>query len=507
MCTNPITIKNRTLHFTKENSPLYIKVPCGHCYECEQQKQQEWFVRNYFHWLEQSANSSFFYTLTYNNENIPKFNSCGRTILCFSKRNVQLFLKRLRKRLSKLGITLSYMISSEYGELYKRPHHHALFYLSERMNPYAFYKLVEETWQYGFVKYGDNVGQLMDVRGIRYVTKYITKDISYMREDGLDILKAVYSRYQRLLDYINYRYTLKLDWSLHVDLRDYKFYVKHFNGTKVTEDSHEFELSKTLLNKVRSIYNSIIPFHFQSTYLGCKQLDKLTAEEMLNERVNILQTDGSIRHYPLPRFYKRKLWYDAVENENDGKCNKYVLNDAGKKHFLDSLDMKIQKRKEQFQNALLLAPKVTDDHLKMINVQDGIFFVNRHDLTYFLEHVDLDLDVLAIYDVVFQGRLNYFENCELNETLIKCNYTDIVNYHLSFTADYDMGKVYQMKEQACEHLLDPFLFDNDVFFQPYDKLSTILNVILIANRDAENREKKYNEELARKTRELLTKLN
>lgn len=482
-------------------------VPCGKCFECQQQKQNEWFVRNYFQWQSQPANTSFFYTLTYNNESVPKFSTKWSVCLVFSKRHITLFLKRLRKRLLKIGITLRYMVTSEYGEKYKRPHYHALFYLSCPVNPFVFYKMVEDAWQYGFVKYGENVGVISDMRGIRYVTKYVTKDMSFMLQNSGDLIKYVYNRYIDLLNYLNNRYDLHMDWTLYVDLVDYTFRVRHFDRRYLSKEHPHYEFSQTFLEKVRSQFKKFQPFHLQSTNLGAAKLEELTDYEKDSEYIRIFNKDGSFKEYPLPRYYRRKLWYDAVENENDGKLNSFVLNKHGIQHHLDSLDAKINRKQEQYTNALLLASKATIEDVQAVNRATGLSFVKPIDLTYFLQHLDIDLRKLAIYDIVFKGRVNYFNNKYLTSDMLLSNYHDIVKFHLTASANYDMGRVCEMDREQFERYVEPYLFEKEVFFSVYHTTSLLLDAFAISQRFASVKAKEYRETLARKTREVFNKLN
>lgn len=200
MCLQPRTILNRSHHFD-ETKPQYLVVPCGRCDECRRKKQNEWFVRCFYEW-HSNPHRTYFYTLTYNQEHLPKYLGVPH----FSKRDIQLFIKRLRYELSGYGCKLRYMICSEFGELYHRPHYHALFYISEDIHPARFYKIVEKSWQNGFVKYGDNMGRVISTSGISYVTKYVTKDMSHVDLLFPKLAAKVYQRYDALLNYINYRW-------------------------------------------------------------------------------------------------------------------------------------------------------------------------------------------------------------------------------------------------------------------------------------------------------------
>jgi len=82
------------------------------------------------------------------------------------RRHYQLFLKRLRKSLSKNGRSLRYFLVGEYGTDNGRPHYHAcVFGLSHIEVP-----LVAATWPYGFVRVDK-----LDAGLAQYVCKYVVK--------------------------------------------------------------------------------------------------------------------------------------------------------------------------------------------------------------------------------------------------------------------------------------------------------------------------------------------
>ena len=74
-------------------------VPCGRCVACLANKQNDWAVRLLAE-LQDSLYAHFL-TLTYTDHDLPRSEE-GHSTLC--RRDVQLFMKRLRKRCSTLGI-------------------------------------------------------------------------------------------------------------------------------------------------------------------------------------------------------------------------------------------------------------------------------------------------------------------------------------------------------------------------------------------------------------------
>lgn len=490
MCLSPRYIINRSSHFDA-SQPLKIAVPCGRCDECASQAKNDWFVRCWMEHLHGGNVISFFYTLTFNNEHLPKFGD----IPVFSKRVCQLFLKRLRYYLGK-GVRMKYFLTSEFGEKYGRPHHHVCFFLDTFINPFVFYKMVQKAWSYGFVKYGDNAGVIYGYKGIQYVCKYVTKDFMYTDSFETVLCKrvfsdvlALYERFRRLYR-INYPYFMslrdnKITWKYCVyDYSDCGFRAVFIDDLfrELHPDDKMLPVIDKLTTKFRRLRDSMMPFHLQSTGLGSQYARELVCPV---DELPILE-DAGVRKYAIPRYYRRIFWYDCVENENDGKRTRFVLSEAGKQHLLESLDDDIKHCRDKALQALGTdVSRCDEDFLKDVNCRIPVDyeFLDVRDLSYFLSHVDLDLDVLAKYVCVFRGRLCYqgFEAFPLSESVVKDSYFDFVQYHLYYCADYDLGKVYQNKS-LCGRL-ESCLFDHHPFFQPYEFLWSVLTAILGVSSD------------------------
>ena len=118
--------------------------------------------------------STFFITLTYEDSHVPmEFGSDGLPLFyTTSKRDVQLWFKRIRKRcVSDLG-RIRYFIVSEFGENTGRPHYHAIVFTDVRCSLDYMTEAINETWQKGYI---NDVQFLKGNGGLRYVANYITK--------------------------------------------------------------------------------------------------------------------------------------------------------------------------------------------------------------------------------------------------------------------------------------------------------------------------------------------
>lgn len=155
--------------------PFYLKsvgsmLPCGKCVECLNSYSTEFAVRCMLEAREHSENC--FLTLTYNNENCPE---------SVSKRDFQLFIKRLRFSLSQSNIKIRIFGSGEYGSQGGRPHYHIivfgfipkdLVFLMNTKKGEKIYKsdFISSLWGKGFISVGD-----LTFNTAKYCAKYLQK--------------------------------------------------------------------------------------------------------------------------------------------------------------------------------------------------------------------------------------------------------------------------------------------------------------------------------------------
>lgn len=142
------------------------EVPCGKCYECVKRRRNDWYVRCVIQ--SRKSRYTYFGLLTYA--------EVGQDLV---KRDVQLFLKRLRS----YGYVFSYLIVGEHGEKNDRPHWHCLFFTDSGMR----YAHISKAWRGGYETDGDRnkagwirFEPIRSFRSIRYTVKYLYK------YDGVD---------------------------------------------------------------------------------------------------------------------------------------------------------------------------------------------------------------------------------------------------------------------------------------------------------------------------------
>lgn len=153
-CVSPLSIKDPS----QKLGSIRITVPCGKCGSCMHNRRTEWSFRLREELI--TAYSAVFLTLTYSDQNLP----WGDGEPSLSKRDVQLFMKRLRKENEKVWAhQIRYYAVGEYGTHTHRPHYHILLFNCE----HSIYPKIEGIWGLGRVDQGN-----VEDASIHYVTKY-----------------------------------------------------------------------------------------------------------------------------------------------------------------------------------------------------------------------------------------------------------------------------------------------------------------------------------------------
>lgn len=161
MCLNPVFIPQQWLY-----------VDCGKCIECKIKRAKQWAYRVSLEAAQYKDNCLL--TLTYNDANLPDRAS-------LSRRDLQLFMKRLRKAISPLKVR--FFACGEYGSEKNtaRPHYHIilfgwkpsdLYYFFTDKKGYKMYRspLVEKIWLKGFSTVG-----AVEFDTAKYVAIYLMK--------------------------------------------------------------------------------------------------------------------------------------------------------------------------------------------------------------------------------------------------------------------------------------------------------------------------------------------
>ena len=152
------------------NPNLLSGLPCGQCIGCRLERSRQWAIR-----MMNEADCHFdncFITLTFDDDALAKRDEP----MSLNKREFQLFMKRLRKRFSNVR----YFMCGEYGDLFKRPHYHAILFgldfpdkqlhkIKDGMRYYTS-DILHDLWPSGF-----NVISDVTFDTCAYVARYIMK--------------------------------------------------------------------------------------------------------------------------------------------------------------------------------------------------------------------------------------------------------------------------------------------------------------------------------------------
>lgn len=162
-----------------KNKDNFIWIPCGKCLACRISHANDWATRCILESREYKNNS--FITLSYNPKNLPKNGT-------LQKRDVQLFLKRLRKKYPDKKIR--YFLCGEYGDKTLRAHYHIGFFnykptdlkfrkYNKCKQPLYTSKEIADLWGKGFIIVGE-----LTTASAGYIARYTQKKI-YNKHDEI----------------------------------------------------------------------------------------------------------------------------------------------------------------------------------------------------------------------------------------------------------------------------------------------------------------------------------
>lgn len=274
-CENPIYVKNRTRRFGSGVTKLGFWVPCGKCEACRERMRQEWFIRAFCEWKDctEKGGTVYFPTFTYRPDALPVFNTdSGRLrhgeeksgIPCFDKKDIDTYLKRVRKKLERLGVKgVRYIVCSEYGTSDNgthRPHYHCLIFMPKNNLDSSMVKdIILDSWQLGYAFWSDKGAEVEQLAGIKYVSKYCCKQIDFFsRKDLQDYVDGGSLNAQRIKRYLPNHWQSKgfglylADWLLGLpdEERNQKFLKGVSSELLGLGESKFYNIPRYIINKI-----------------------------------------------------------------------------------------------------------------------------------------------------------------------------------------------------------------------------------------------------------------
>lgn len=392
MCYRPLHIKARNVYRNTNVSASTYQVPCGKCESCRDKYRSVWKCRLWheLEYTQKNGGISVFLTFSYRNKCLPSININGVSTPCFNHDDVKTFLNRLKIRMYRLyGKNMyKYFIAMEFGKHTKRQHLHGLFFLHRSVDWRVFVELCRELWKYGYTFPKRNrAGQYVKddgtddsplirslVKGSIYVSKYVTKDLSYYQIPDVDV-------------------AVKFD----------KTFARKFG-----------------------------PKHFQSNNIGISILDKVNladSNDVASFLVNGISVPFSESKIPVPRYIKKKLLYKNVKSTRIGRNNKplydsmptalnlalcSLLYELKASKLIDSIK-KIFGRYRSLHSDISL-PRCIDYHL-LVNYILYFKNVDNNVLYSFLTYFDGDISAFSDFT-----KVGFFYNLSKNNQFLKLNH-------------------------------------------------------------------------------------
>lgn len=420
MCLTPVRLRTSSIYRSLNGySKYYVEVPCCQCAECQQQKKNDWYIRNYFEsqslWKD-SDGYIMLISLTYDDDHLPtvsktllgtdidhfsdwaselecvvnfmdsnKIDMDIRKVLgifrkcnfsCFDYHDVQNFLKLLRIRLERAGYkvegNLRYFIAAEYGhdENYvdsrgrtrkgtNRPHYHLLPYVS-----------------------GDLFRQGLTPE---LLSLYISTAWIYGRTDGIPYMDSSYvinhstfgPRYindpKRLrgVQYYVTKYVCK-DYDFSDSIRKRVSYIL----TQLYRIDYDSPLYK---ERMRELLRFMSQFHRQSLAFGYEGLinDISVMDSIIKEgNIKLPDSDKVVKTFSIPQYYVRKIFQKCVK-DTEGRLH-WVWNDQGKDWRKDcisrSVDTLATKMQKWYDNIEIYTDDLFDYRSKVDKILNGRSF-------------------------------------------------------------------------------------------------------------------------------------
>lgn len=264
-CLHPIYVRNKNFVRGESMTDMYKLVPCGKCVVCRQKNQKDWIFR--LQAEQHNCPQCIFVTYTYDDDHVRLKN--GVPTVC--KRDMQLYLKRLRKRFP--AGTLRYFLVSEYGSKTHRPHYHAILFNYSNLDLRDF---VDLDWQNGFV----DIGTVTDA-SIAYTLKYCLKGSEV--PPGAENTFTLSSRRPGIgFCYLedSATYNTMIANGVVTQIGGYKQRIPRFYRDKMRDDLVK-ESGKSILDRVTDTYGDLLEYKKRAAVYSKNRMQRLSNNENL----------------------------------------------------------------------------------------------------------------------------------------------------------------------------------------------------------------------------------
>lgn len=236
---------------TSYKSGTKVTYPCGKCEHCRGVRALDWQSRLQAHFREHPV--AQFVTLTYSDDNCPE--------LGVIKRHIQLFFKRLRRRMNfHDNQKISYYVTAEYGERTYRPHYHCIIFGDISSD------VIVSCWPYGHIHCGT-----VTYASIRYTLKYIT--------DAVSAPNGMNPPFRLISNGMGISYAHKMSDYHKDNLVDRRYLITH--------DGHKLHMPRYLRDKIYSDEDKLHLSQYDESITTCKSLT--------SEDYQLMQRDNDLR--------------------------------------------------------------------------------------------------------------------------------------------------------------------------------------------------------------------
>lgn len=446
MCVSPLKIIHPTKDF-KVTDSLTVSVPCGHCYECRRRKQSDIELRIYNELCYNQAHGfkNYFFTLTYNNAEIPTLIlPSGNEVNVFDKSHWTTFYDNLQKRFRrKYGIgkknglpKMSYIVCCEKGGKYGRPHLHIAMSVPAIVSSEEFHESITDLWRgqeiilsNGELATDEDGNSLYDGNGFVFPRHFYSTMVNGKKLNGIEIIgnPAQVSRYVS-------KYVTK-DLSFFEDNDELNEYIQYYKNELNQEDGDPE--AEDILNDLKQY----LPFTCHSQNYGIHLLDDIKTDDVITTVENIKKGVLTSRfdkkkgtyvdtYRPLPTYILRKILFDvSYIREEDKYLVRHDLNKYGI-YYKQTLYKDIVKAESAKLQNMYVKYRLNGRDYRELNVfSEKIALPN-------IKYTSSDWEKIAIYKLTFRDKVVPY---------LYGTYTDVL------PKEFDYNDIQQYKEFANQY--------------------------------------------------------